>query len=79
MRGVAGGFAIWKTTGKYGRNGDEFSVSEFFVGKRGVIVANLIIVFLGALGVLAVKNLITARFAQDAKSAKEEVNFYFLS
>jgi hypothetical protein len=54
-------------------------VSEFFVGKRGVIVANLIIVFLGALGVLAVKNLITARFAQDAKSAKEEVNFYFLS
>jgi hypothetical protein len=28
-------------------------------------------VFLGALGVLAVKNLITARFAQDAKSAKK--------
>jgi hypothetical protein len=29
------------------------------------------IAFLGALGVLAVKNLITARFAQDAKSAKK--------
>jgi hypothetical protein len=28
--------------------------------------------FLGALGVLALKNLITARFAQDAKSAKKE-------
>jgi hypothetical protein len=28
--------------------------------------------FLGALGVLAVKNLITARFAQDAKSAKKK-------
>jgi hypothetical protein len=30
--------------------------------------------FLGALGVLAVKNLITARFAQDAKSAKKEAD-----
>jgi hypothetical protein len=39
-----------------------------------VISSMATLFFLGALRVLAVKNLITARFAQDAKSAKKAKN-----